>query len=87
MFFSNCVLDIYTPEAFPTSIRTFAFGITNTGATIAGIITAPVGGYLFDSGAPMWSIVGLYSIVFLIGCIVSLFMEVETLDQVMVHFV
>ena len=63
------IVYIFTPELFPTTLRSTAFGVTGLFATFAGIISSPIGGVLLDSGSPNWVILTIYSTLFVLGAL------------------
>jgi putative MFS transporter len=66
------IIYVYTPELFPTTLRSTAFGITGVFATLAGMISSPIGGLLFDAGTDDWIILVVYSVLFVIGGLAAL---------------
>ena len=66
------VVYIFTPELFPTTLRSTAFGVTGLFATVAGMISSPVGAVLFDHEVDDWVILVIYSILFVLGGLVAL---------------
>jgi len=69
------IVYIYTPELFPTTHRSTAYGVTGLFATLAGILSGPLGGLMLDSNLETWSVLLVYSILFLLGGLAALFLK------------
>jgi putative MFS transporter len=75
------IVYIWTPELYATAVRSRALSIIGIGATVAGMVSAPIGGLLFDSGWNDISILCMYAVAFGIGAGCTLCLGVETLDR------
>jgi len=67
---------IYTPEAYPTTIRTTAMGVAASIAKIAAVITPYVGYTLLD--VSVYLPVGIYGAFALVASVASMFLPFET---------
>jgi len=72
------VLYVYTPELYPTTIRSFGLALCNGFARLGGF-TAPFATvYLVESGETMWSIIAL-GMLCLLAAIATLLLPIETM--------
>ena len=71
-------LYIYTPESFPTRIRNRAFAVTNLGATVAGMLVGPLGGWLWDQGVSTVVVLMIFTGGFLLGAVMTAVGSVAT---------
>jgi MFS family permease len=68
---------IYLPEAYPTEVRSMAFGIANTFIRIGGMITPYVAQVLFEYSDTL--AFGVYTLMGIIGTILPMFLPIETM--------
>jgi putative MFS transporter len=66
----------WTPESYPTEIRTTGMGWASGMARVAGVITPTLGGILF--GFALLSALSLWAVAFVIGGITVFLLGVET---------
>jgi len=75
------IIYLYTPEVYPTYLRSTASGVTSIFSTCAGIISPIIGGALLGSKSQsnrVWIVLGCYTTAFLVGGISALFLPMET---------
>jgi MFS family permease len=65
------ILYLYTPESFPPSIRGVAISIVTLGATVAGILVGPIGGYLLDIQWDTWCVLVVFASPMAIAAVIS----------------
>eukprot|EP00890_Picochlorum_soloecismus_P001562 jgi/Picsp_1/2406/NSC_05867-R1_synaptic vesicle 2-related len=72
------VLYVYTPELYPTTIRSFGLALCNGFARLGGF-TAPFATvYLVESGETMWSVIAL-GMLCLLATVATLLLPIETM--------
>jgi MFS transporter, putative metabolite:H+ symporter len=70
---------VFTPEAYPTEVRSFGYGMCSAMARISGVVAPFVALPLYDA-AP-WGVIALFSSVFAVTAIVSSRLPFETKDR------
>ena len=68
---------IYLPEAYPTEVRSIAFGIGSTFIRIGGMITPYVAQVLFEYSDTL--AFGVYALMGIVGTILPMFLPIETM--------
>ena len=74
---------LYTPEAFPTAVRSTGFGITTAGSRIAGMLT-PFIALKINSISPALSS-SLYAVVTMLGLVAAFLLPFDTSKMSLAH--
>jgi len=72
------VVYIFTPEVYPTALRTTASGVTSIFATTGGIVSPPIGAAILGnstSASLVWIVLAIYASFFFLGGVVPLFIR------------